>query len=81
MVLSTPHFMSIPFVIAASDLVATVPRAVGESFARLADIRLAEPPVAIPSFDLKQHWHRKYAKDGANTWLRGVMVELFSAPR
>jgi DNA-binding transcriptional LysR family regulator len=77
-VLSTPHFMSIPFVIAASDLVATVPRAVGESFTRLADIRLVEPPVTIPSFDLKQHWHRKYAKDGANAWLRGLIAQIFS---
>lgn len=29
-VLSTPHFMSIPFIIAATDLLVTVPRAVGE---------------------------------------------------
>ena len=76
-VLSTPHFMSIPFLISSSDLVATVPRAVGESFAQLAAIKLVEPPLDIPSFDLKQHWHRKYAKDGANVWLRSVIAELF----
>jgi DNA-binding transcriptional LysR family regulator len=76
-VLSTPHFMSIPFVIAASDLVATVPRAVGESFTQFAAIKLVEPPLEIPAFDLKQHWHRKYAKDGANAWLRGVVAQLF----
>ncbi|MGK5077288.1 LysR family transcriptional regulator [Janthinobacterium sp. HLX7-2] len=76
-VLSTPHFMSIPFLIAASDLVATVPRAVGESFAQFAAIRLVEPPLEIPRFDLKQHWHRKYAKDGSNAWLRSVVAELF----
>ncbi|MRW89772.1 LysR family transcriptional regulator [Duganella sp. FT80W] len=78
-VLETPHFMSIPFLIAGSDLVATVPRAVGESFAQFADIKLVEPPLDIPSFDLKQHWHRKYAKDGANVWLRGVMATLFGS--
>ncbi|NRR31686.1 LysR family transcriptional regulator [Oxalobacteraceae bacterium] len=76
-VLSTPHFMSIPFLIASSDLVATVPRAVGESFAQFAAIKLVQPPLAIPSFDLKQHWHRKYAKEGANIWLRRVIAELF----
>ncbi|WBS05579.1 LysR family transcriptional regulator [Pseudoduganella sp. SL102] len=78
-VLSTPHFMSIPFLIASSDLVATVPRAVGESFAKLADIRLLEPPLEIPPFDLKQHWHRKYHKDGASMWLRALLAELFGA--
>lgn len=76
-VLSTPHFMSIPFLIASSDLVATVPRAVGESFAQFAAIKLVEPPLDIPRFDLKQHWHRKFARDGANTWLRSVVAELF----
>jgi DNA-binding transcriptional LysR family regulator len=79
-VLSTPHFMSIPFVIAASDLVATVPRAVGESFARFAPVRLVEPPMEVPSFDLKQHWHRKYAKDGANAWLRASLAQIFGQP-
>jgi DNA-binding transcriptional LysR family regulator len=77
-VLTTQHFMSIPFVIASSDLVVTVPRAVGESFARFADIRLLEPPLEIPPFDLKQHWHRKYHKDGAHAWLRAIVAEIFS---
>jgi DNA-binding transcriptional LysR family regulator len=78
-VLSTPHFMSIPFIIASTDLLVTVPYAVGESFARIANIRLIEPPLEIPNFDLKQHWHRKYHKDAANTWIRGVLAKLFSA--
>lgn len=77
-VLETPHFMSIPFLISAGDLVATVPRAVGESFAQFAAIKLMEPPMEIPRFDLKQYWHRKFAKDGANAWLRLLIVELFA---
>ena len=51
-VLSTPHFMSIPFIIASTDLLVTVPYAVGESFARIASIRLIEPPLEIP----KEPW-------------------------
>jgi len=77
-VLSTPHFMSIPFIIASSELIVTVPLAVGESFARIADIKLVEPPLEIPPFDLKQHWHRKYNKEGASVWLRSMIAELFS---
>ncbi|MEO5932637.1 MAG: hypothetical protein ABIQ08_03670 [Duganella sp.] len=57
---------------------ATVPRAVGERFAQFAAIKLMEPPMEIPRFDLKQYWHRKFAKDGANAWLRSVIVELFA---
>jgi hypothetical protein len=70
--------MSIPFIIASTDLLVTVPYAVGESFSRIANIRLIEPPLEIPQFDLKQLWHRKYHKDGANLWIRSVLVKLFA---
>jgi hypothetical protein len=77
-VLSTPHFMAIPFVIARSDLVVTVPLAVGESFAEFANIRLVAPPLDIPTFDLRQHWHRHYHKDARSKWLRQLVAELFN---
>lgn len=77
-VLSTPHFMSIPFIIASTDLLVTVPYAVGESFAKIANIRLIEPPLDIPQFDLKQHWHRKFHQDEANMWIRAVIANLFT---
>jgi len=77
-VLSTPHFMSIPFIVASTDLLVTVPYAVGASFAQIANIRLIEPPFEIPKFDLKQHWHRKYHKDQTNMWIRGVVAKLFT---
>ncbi|RJF96475.1 LysR family transcriptional regulator [Noviherbaspirillum cavernae] len=76
-VLSTPHFMSIPFIIGTSDLVATVPYAVGISFAEFAGIKLVKPPLEIPRFDLKQHWHRKYHEDAKNRWLRSIVADLF----
>lgn len=76
-VLSTAHFMSIPLLIATSDLIATVPRAFGEFVARFSGIRLVEPGFEMPSLDLKQHWHRKYHKDGGNAWLRGLTAALF----
>jgi DNA-binding transcriptional LysR family regulator len=75
--LSTPHFMSIPFIISTSDLVATVPLAVGTSFAKFSDVKLVNPPLEIPTFDLKQHWHRKYHQDAKNMWLRSVVANLF----
>jgi DNA-binding transcriptional LysR family regulator len=77
-VLNTPHFMSIPLIIAKSDLVATVPLAVGTSFAQASQIRLVKPPFAIPSFDLRQHWHRRFNNDPQSKWLRGVVHALFN---
>ncbi len=79
--LLTPHFMSIPMVIARSDLVVTVPHALGLYVASTgagAAVRVVEPPLALPSIELKQHWHRKFHKDAKVTWLRKVVAELFN---
>ncbi|HLX03808.1 MAG TPA: LysR family transcriptional regulator [Trinickia sp.] len=78
-VLETPHFMSLPFILARTDLIATVPHAIGFAYAaEHASITLVEPPLPLPHFDLKQHWHRKYHNDPRMTWLRGVVSELFN---
>lgn len=76
--LQTQRFLSIPFVIAATDMVVTIPEAVGEMFSQLAGIRTFRPPMALPGFDIKQYWHRRQHNDVANRWLRGVTQALFS---
>jgi DNA-binding transcriptional LysR family regulator len=78
-VLHTPHFLSIPIIIARSDLVATVPHALAIHFARVSrDLVLAMPPFDIAGFDVKQHWHRKFHNDPRNRWLREQVAELFN---
>jgi DNA-binding transcriptional LysR family regulator len=76
--LRSPHFLSIPMVIASTDLVVTVPAPVGDVFARIADVQVLTPPYPIPSFDLKQHWHRCQHDDPGNKWLRSIALELFA---
>ncbi|HEX5160133.1 MAG TPA: LysR family transcriptional regulator [Steroidobacteraceae bacterium] len=78
-VLETPHFLSIPSIIARSDLVCTVPHAVGV-FVRDVhmNIRMAQPPMRTPKIDLKLHWHRNFQRDPKNRWLREVVAALFT---
>jgi DNA-binding transcriptional LysR family regulator len=78
-VLETPHFMSIPFIISRSDLIVTVPHAVG-MFVKGMDmnIRIARPPMRTPRIDLKMHWHRNFQRDARNRWLRDVVASLFT---
>jgi len=78
-VLETPHFLSIPSVIARSDLVVTVPHSVGV-FARdlHTNIRMVQPPLRTPKIDLKMHWHRNFQRDPKNKWLREVVAGLFT---
>ena len=76
--LQTRHFLSIPFVVAASDIIVTVPAAVGEMFSEIAAIQTFKPPLPFPRFNIKQYWHRRQQDDEANRWLRGVVHQLFS---
>lgn len=78
-ILETPHFMSLPFILSRTDLIATVPHTIGFAYvAEHASITLAEPPLALLRFDLRQHWHRKFHNDTRTTWLRGVVASLFN---
>ncbi len=77
-VLYTPHFMSLPFILARTDLITTVPHAVALAFAKnYGNMRMIETPFKLPRFDLKQYWHRKYHGDARSTWLRQLVVSLF----
>jgi len=78
-VLLTPHFLSLPMVIARSDLVTTVPHALALYFSRLSpELVIVRPPFDIAGFDLKQHWHHKFHNDSRNQWIRKQIAQLFN---
>jgi DNA-binding transcriptional LysR family regulator len=77
MIVRLPHFLAAPTVVAATDLVATVPSKMGEHYARILPLRLLPHPLRIPVFQVNQYWHRRYHKDPANQWLRGNFARLF----
>jgi DNA-binding transcriptional LysR family regulator len=78
-VLLTPHFLSLPMIIARSDLVTTVPHALALYFSRLSpELVIVRPPFDIVGFDLKQHWHRKFHNDSRNQWIRKQVAQLFN---
>lgn len=76
--LCCPHFLSIPQVVAATHLIATVSQSIGDVFADHAELRLLAPPFDFPHYDVKQHWHRSQHGDPGNRWLRGINSTLFS---
>lgn len=71
------HLLDIPDVIAATDLVVTVPVVVGQLFVKLANVKIIQPPYTIPPIEVKHYWHRCQQNDPGNRWLRGVFVTLF----
>ena len=77
--LALPGFLGLAAIVQTTDLVATLPRHIGETLARSANLQALPCPFDIPAFTVKQHWHARYHHDVACQWLRGVCAELFGA--
>lgn len=71
------HFLAVPTMLERSDLIFTVPYAIGASLARLAAIKLVKPPFKARPRVVRQHWHSRFHNDPANRWLRGLVADLF----
>ncbi len=78
-VVRTPHYLTLPSIISESDLVASVPLAIAEYFARLGVVEVLPLPVAPPVFGVQQYWHRRVNQDAGHKWLREQMVGLFNS--
>jgi len=75
--LRLPGFLGLTGILAASDLIVTLPRHIGETLAAIGGLRAYACPFPIRSFSVKQHWHARYHHDAANRWLRGLCAQLF----
>lgn len=76
-ILELPGFLGLGAIIGSTDLIATLPRHIGETLASMHGLTVHASPVAIESFSVKQHWHARYHLESANRWLRSIMLELF----
>jgi len=75
--LELPGFLGLAGIISTTDLIATLPRHIGETLANFAHLRVLDCPLPVPSFTVKQHWHARYHEEAGNRWLRGVIAALF----
>jgi DNA-binding transcriptional LysR family regulator len=79
-VLRVPHFVTAPLLVASSDLLLVAPARVAEALAKLAPLRVLEPPLPLPGFTFIQVYAEANRGDPAHTWLRGLIAEVCAAP-
>ena len=75
--LKTVHFLSVPSIIAVTDMIVTVPRSIADYYIRLEHLRVVEPPINIKPYPIRQFWHPRFHTDPAVRWLRESVVRLF----
>ncbi len=72
-------FLCIGPIVAETDLVSPVPSNLARIIAEHLPLRLIEPPISLPAFDVRMYWHRRFDDDPALVWLRRLMVEMFGS--
>ncbi|ARP85215.1 LysR family transcriptional regulator [Bordetella genomosp. 9] len=75
---SVPHFAAVPYIVSATNLLATVPRKLAESAASRFGLGILAPPVRVPALQSNVYWHRRFHRDGGNQWLRNLIVDTFA---
>ena len=68
-----PSFTRVPNAVIGTDLIATVHERLARKLARAGDLRIVEPPIAIPIIHESLQWQRHLDKDPGIIWFRGLM--------
>jgi DNA-binding transcriptional LysR family regulator len=70
---STVGWLTLPFLVADSDMVAIVPELLARRLAGAAGVAVIEPPFGQVDLVEAAWWHPMRATDPALTWLRGIL--------
>lgn len=76
-----PHFLSAPYIVTDSDLVATVPERLARLVSSHLPLEVREPPISLPGFSVYLYWHRRFQHDPAHVWLRSQIVAASNKQR
>jgi DNA-binding transcriptional LysR family regulator len=72
---TTVGWLSLPFVVAGTDLVAVVPERLARRVAAAAGVAVAEPPFGRVELVEAAWWHPMRTTDPALAWLRAVLTK------
>lgn len=74
--LSVPHLTSIADVLAASDLLVTVPARIAAWLVQRPSLQVHAHPLALAPFVVSQIWHGRTDDSPAHIWLRSTIARL-----
>jgi DNA-binding transcriptional LysR family regulator len=75
--LRVAHSTGLSSIVAESDLILTVPRALAVSYAGYAKIVVLPLPFPTPEIEIVQVWHDRFHRDAGHQWFRRAFAGLF----
>ena len=73
---TTQGLLEIPFLLAGTQLVATLPEDLARTLAKLAPVKLLPVPFETPDTHEVVIWHRRNEPDPGHAWLREVLISV-----
>lgn len=71
---ATPHFLTAPFLVAKSDLIAVVPAGLANHFSKSLALVIRKVPLRLPPFRMRLLWHEHAEDDSGHQWLRSQLL-------
>lgn len=68
-------YLAALFVVAKTDLIATLPASIGRHFLKHLDVVMMPPPLELPPIQVSLYWYERYQTDPAHAWLRRFIGE------
>nr|WP_269435227.1 LysR family transcriptional regulator [Alcaligenes faecalis] len=75
--LTIPHYLAAEQILVSSNYLLTLPNVAVLSFQDPAALCIVPTPLALPSFDVRVHWHERSRQDEGVRWLRTAISDLF----
>lgn len=76
-----PYFSGAPHLLARSNLIATLPKAMAEAGRKTTRLEIYEPPFELPRSEAFLWWHERFQRDPGHAWFRNAMLEAFAPYR
>ncbi|MCJ2062204.1 LysR family transcriptional regulator [Methylobacterium sp. J-088] len=78
--MTVPSFPAAIWMVAATDLIATLPKAITDRASR-HEVEIKEPPIILPSSDAYLWWHPRFQHDPGHSWWRQTLTDAFAVLR
>lgn len=71
-----PHYLLVPYVVADTDFIATVPARVAQYIRGKLAVNVYPLPLDVADFKVEMAWDERHHHDPAHRWLRGALCEI-----
>ena len=71
-----PNILIVPAVVAATDMIATVPIRIADEAVITLAVKKVPPPFKLADPNISMYWHELSHRDPGHMWFRGVIQEI-----